>query len=208
MGYNHHTENYNSKQERKEKVLQLMQRGDYKAVIQEFEGIDEYREPLLVWIRPTLACLIFIQQEISKIGLSAISSVGCGCGTLEWLIQAATGVTVTGYEVNRIWWEGAHSTPHYINMEYVDEMDGKTCLIPASTALMFCYFNNLQYFHKYLQEYQGPCVILIGPVDGERHCEPEPKYLLEHKDWFLMDSMCLRGEDEIAVYVRREIGKE
>ena len=72
---------------------------------------------------------------MNKLGLRSISSVGCGCGTLEWLIQvgrgcpriprilrmftlfqAGTGVSVTGYEVNRIWWEGAHSTPHYIDM--------------------------------------------------------------------------------------------
>ena len=99
------------------------------------KGIDEYREPLLVWIRPTLASLTFIQQQVNKLGLGSISSVGCGCGTLEWLIQvcftklwlcsnssvilifqAATGIKVTGYEVNRIWWEGVHSTPHYIAM--------------------------------------------------------------------------------------------
>ena len=101
-------------------------------------------------------------------------------------------------------------------------MEGKTCLVPANTAIMFCYFNNLDYFHKYLQEYQGeeavdlssflssikpagPCVILIGPVDGERHCEPEPKYLMDHKDWFIIETMCLRGQDEVAVYGRRQI---
>ena len=85
---------------------------------------------------------------------------------------------------------------------------------------MFCYFNHLPYFHKYLQEYQGrlaslkswyssllclagPCVILIGPVDGERHCEPEPGYLMDHEDWVIKDKMSIRGEDEIAVYTRR-----
>ena len=26
------------------------------------------------------------------------------------------GLTVTGYEVNRIWWEGEHSTPHFIKI--------------------------------------------------------------------------------------------
>ena len=96
------TVEYTSKQERKEKVLQLIQKGDWRAVIQEYEvstcviylvmmcmvkGIDEYREPLLVWIRPTLACLTFIQQQLSMVGLDTVSSVGCGCGTLEWLLQ-------------------------------------------------------------------------------------------------------------------------
>jgi len=206
MGYNHHTEDYVTKKDRKEKVLEMMKNGDWKKVIQEFQGVDEYREPLLLWIRPTLACLTFIQQEIEKLGLSSVSSVGCGCGTLEWLLKAATGVCVTGYEVNRIWWEGGHSTPHYINMEYVDELEGKTCLIPANTAIMFCYFNNLPYFNKYLQEYQGPCVILIGPEDhAKRHCDPEPLYLEDCEDWRLTSKHRLEGDDLITVYVRREV---
>ena len=45
--------------------------------------------------------------------------------------------------------------------EYVDELEGKTCLVPASTAIMFCYFNNLDYFHKYLQEYKGEAAVVI-----------------------------------------------
>eukprot|EP00090_Calanus_glacialis_P008468 TRINITY_DN16819_c0_g1_i4.p1 TRINITY_DN16819_c0_g1~~TRINITY_DN16819_c0_g1_i4.p1 ORF type:complete len:206 (+),score=46.43 TRINITY_DN16819_c0_g1_i4:94-711(+) len=203
MGYDHHTEVYVTKKARKEKVLQLIEKGQWEAVLQEYENNDEYREPLLLWIRPTMACLTFIEEQMNKLGLRSISSVGCGCGTLEWLIQAGTGVSVTGYEVNRIWWEGAHSTPHYIDMEYLDEVEGKTCLIPANTALMFCYFNHLPYFHKYLQEYKGSCVILIGPIDGERHCEPEPGYLMGHKDWVIMGTMSIRGEDEISVYTRR-----
>ena len=34
-------------------------------------------------------------------------------------------------------------------------MEGKTCVIPDNTALMFCYFNNNQYFHQYLTQYRG-----------------------------------------------------
>ena len=82
-----------------------MENGDWRAVIQEFgvskedeeisqrfqtcfiQGEDKYREPLLVWIRPTLPSLTFIKEQVNRLGLSGISSVGCGCGTLEWLIQ-------------------------------------------------------------------------------------------------------------------------
>merc|ERR1719228_762155 len=203
MGYDHHTQDYFTKQERKEKVVRRMQEGDWEGVLEEFQSEDEYREPLLLWIRPTLATLTIIQSQVTSLGLSGISSVGCGCGTLEWLIQAGTGLCVKGYEVNRIWWEGVHSTPHFIDIEYVDEVEGKNCPIPATTALLFCYFNNLPYFHQYLLNFQGPCVILIGPVDGERHCEPEPGYLTDHEDWVLRDKMDIWGEDEIAVYTRR-----
>ena len=45
--------------------------------------------------------------------------------------------------------------------EYVDEVEEKTCVIPAQSALMFCYFNNNQYFHKYLDQYQGLAVLVL-----------------------------------------------
>ena len=102
-------------------------------------------------------------------------------------------------------------------------MEGKTCSIPASTAIMFCYFNSLEYFHKYLEEYQGellwqnnhfyqpsylhsgPCVILIGPEEhAKRHCDPEPLYLVDSEDWRLANQLRLEGDDLIAVYVRKE----
>ena len=87
MGYDHHTEDYFSKKERKEKVVKRMEEGDWEGVLQEFQSTDEYREPLLLWIRPTLASLYFIKEQIDYLGLAGISSVGCGCGTLEWLLQ-------------------------------------------------------------------------------------------------------------------------
>jgi len=54
---------------------------------------------------------------------------------------------------------------------------------------------------------QGSCVILIGPIDGARHCEPEPAYLeeLEDSGWTLHDSLDLRAEDQIAVYRRKQM---
>ena len=84
--------------------------------------------------------------------------------------------------------------------EYVDELDGRFCELPKSSAALFCYFNSLDLFHKYLDNFKGNrysflgelppvcwyfspplgfCVILIGPKDGQRHCEPEPRYLEE-----------------------------
>ena len=44
-----------------------------------------------MWIRPSLLSLEFIRQEVTSLGLEAVASVGCGCGTLEWLLQMATG---------------------------------------------------------------------------------------------------------------------
>ena len=73
----------------------------------------------------------------------------------EWLLQEAVQLRVTGYEVNRSWWEGNNSIPHFIDIQYCDELEDKTCRLPSHSALMFCYFNNLHYFHSYLEQYQG-----------------------------------------------------
>ena len=48
---------------RKEKVVEMMRNGEWRGVIKEFHGDDKYREPLLVWIRPTLHCLEFIRNS-------------------------------------------------------------------------------------------------------------------------------------------------
>jgi len=146
--------------------------------------------------------LLFFRQELQLLKISQISSIGCGCGTLEWLIQAATDIQVTGYEVNKTWWEGPHSTPHFIQLEFVNE-NGLKCIIEPNSALMFCYFNNIEFFHAYLKNYTGECVILIGPIDGKRHCEPGPDYLEKFAEfWFVKARMEISGGDEICVYQR------
>ena len=41
---------------------------------------------------------------------------------LEWLLQEAIGIKMTGYEVNRSWWEGAHSIPHFIDISELQKL--------------------------------------------------------------------------------------
>lgn len=198
-----YTENIVENQARKEKVYDMMRKGDWQAVCKEFHGPDEYREPLLVWVRPSQACLTWIHSELKKLGIYQVSSVGCGCGTFEWLLKEATGLKVRGFEVNRSWWEGTHSTPHFIDLEYVDEIEGQFCELPKESAALFCYFNNIGLFHRYLDNFKGVCVILIGPRDGRRHCDPEPRYLEEAAgEWALHATFHMTGDDEIAIYLR------
>ena len=120
-----------AKTRKKEAVVELMRSGDWLGVLQQFNS-EEYREPLLLWIRPTLSSLEFIRDSLSSLNLSAVSSVGCGCGTLEWLLAAATGLKVRGYEVNRMWWEGEHSTPHFIDIGLTILLRGETDVLLQS----------------------------------------------------------------------------
>ena len=48
----------------------------------------------------------------------------------------------------------------------------------------------------------GFCVILIGPKDGQRHCEPEPRYLEEECNdaWRLHVSItCLKSLQKLTL---------
>ena len=84
---------------------------------------------------------------------------------------------------------------------------GRIPTLDANSALLFCYFNNLEYFYQYLEAYQGQIVILIGPVDGLRHCEPEPHFLgQKHSDtWTLLEKHNIRNafEDLVCIYKRK-----
>ena len=63
--------------------------------------------------RHCLQCWVWVWHS----GVAAAGILGgCGGGDDYCVTQAATGVRVRGYEVNRQWWEGTHSTPHYITM--------------------------------------------------------------------------------------------
>ena len=74
---------------RKEKLIEMMKAGNWRGVLAEFTEDFCYREPLLVWIKPSLGCLQFIAAELGRLGLDNLSSVGCGCGTLLRKLTAA-----------------------------------------------------------------------------------------------------------------------
>ncbi len=56
--------------ERKQKMISLMEIGDWKSVLTEFDSDKGYREPLLVWIRPSIEMLKFVEQELFKLSIT------------------------------------------------------------------------------------------------------------------------------------------
>ena len=76
-----YTANYLEDKARRESVAEMMRIGDWRKVMDSFHGGEEARDPLLVWIRPSLQSLNFIKQQINGFGLNSIASIGCGCGT-------------------------------------------------------------------------------------------------------------------------------
>lgn len=45
----------------------------------------------ILWVWPNEEDIRFIQDYILKNGLKGVSSIGCGNGLLEWILQEATG---------------------------------------------------------------------------------------------------------------------
>ena len=43
-----------------------------------------------------------------------------------------------------------------IFLEYVDDK-GANLELPSDSALLFCYFNNLEFFNNYIKNYKGKC---------------------------------------------------
>ena len=83
-----YTANYLEDKARREAVVEMMRQGDWRGVMDSFHGGEEARDPLLVWVRPSLAALDFIKMQIRGLGLDSIASIGCGCGTLGERVRA------------------------------------------------------------------------------------------------------------------------
>ena len=73
---------------RMQKVYDLMREGEWKEVCEEFQGEDEYRETLLLWVRPsqvdqihistntkpnTQECLEWIGTKLHQLNISSVS---------------------------------------------------------------------------------------------------------------------------------------
>ena len=198
-------DDYFEKRSKKERLVASLIQGDSKTIFEAYDLDRDFHEPLLVWIRPSRDLIKFLDDQLSAVGISKLLSVGCGCGFLERLIDlTSTALSVSGLEVNSGWWESKYSTPHFIPLDYTEP--GLIPTLPEDAALMFCYFNNGDCFNEYLKAFSGNVVILIGPVDGQRHCDPEPYFLRDFNDsrWRLTATHDIRGEgrDHVAVYLR------
>ena len=67
MGMGKVIEEHFERQARKEKILECMREDNWKGVLDHFNTPgDKYHEPLLVWIRPSLVALKFIETELKR----------------------------------------------------------------------------------------------------------------------------------------------
>ena len=64
---------YFTKVERKKNLINFMENGDWQSVLDFYDKTEKYREPLLVWIRPSLDSLQFIETcLINNLGINKV----------------------------------------------------------------------------------------------------------------------------------------
>ena len=61
MTHNASEDDYFTKLERKKLILSFVENGEWKRVLEYYDTDFKFREPLLVWIKPSLDLLEFIE---------------------------------------------------------------------------------------------------------------------------------------------------
>ncbi|KAG6441639.1 hypothetical protein O3G_MSEX002012 [Manduca sexta] len=184
-------------------VLELYKDSKWRDIVDRYHDHPERNK--LLWVYPSGENFQFLKQCLEDLLCTNIVSIGCGSGLLEWIMSQATGIPVSGVEVDGAWWHCKYAPPTFIPLLFTPmEIDKEiiTLLSKPHTALMFCYFNARAAFENYLNKFSGNVLIIIGPGEGKGvHTEPRP--FEEVDNWKLYKWQEVRqSRDFIAVYVR------
>lgn len=108
-----------------------------------------------------------------------------------------------GYEIDQGWWESKYSPPTFWSDVICIDPKQLPSFEP-SFALLFCYFNDVAAFERYLNAFEGNCVVLIGPdeTEKERYCDPLPFFLRDHSKWRVHSTWLSKWRDAIVIYER------
>ncbi|XP_038221630.1 uncharacterized protein LOC119839438 [Zerene cesonia] len=190
-------------------VLDLHKRGDWKTITRKYHDYPEKNK--LLWVYPSEENFEFIKCKLLELNCSKILSVGCGSGLLEWMIDRATGISVSGIEVDGTWWKCRYAPPTFIDLLITSPvLEKDTNTIEAlkncyNTALLFCYFNDGYAFSNYLEHFSGNVLIIIGPDKDGVHTNPKPFEDI-NDEWKLYAAQEVRdSKDFIAIYCKNKI---
>ncbi|XP_014280628.1 uncharacterized protein [Halyomorpha halys] len=185
-----------------EEVIENFLKGDWETVI---EAQALLNEPYFLWPKPRKHDLYFIVDSMKILHIERILSIGCGSGLLEWLLMAASDLKVTGIEIDKNYWKSKYARKCFIDLVFPQDEAFSEIICKENNALMFCYFNNMDAFLKYLSVYPGHCLIIIGPENCGKHTEPCPFDENIPNEWELWKSREISTTgDFISIYIKRK----
>ncbi|KAL4703196.1 hypothetical protein ACJJTC_004872 [Scirpophaga incertulas] len=186
-------------------IEELYKSKNWKKIVETYHNHPERNRVL--WVYPSEENFVFLKACLNELHNDSVLSIGCGSGLLEWMITEATGIPVSGVEIDKAWWHCKYAPPTFIPLiltskEPEDRLKQRLHQ-SDNTALLFCYFNNRTSFEEYIKYYSGNTLIIIGPGDGKNvHTDPKPFDDIE-EPWKLYKSQEVRdSKDFIAVYCK------
>ncbi|KAL0831785.1 hypothetical protein ABMA28_001323 [Loxostege sticticalis] len=189
-------------------IIDLQREKKWKEIVERYHDHPDRNK--LLWVFPSKENFEFLKERLQRLCCDGVLSVGCGSGLLEWMITEATGIPVSGVEIDGAWWHCKYAPPTFIPLLFTaNELDKDIQSLlqeSHSTALLFCYFNNRQAFNEYLKYFSGNVIVIIGPADGKGvHTDPKP-FGDVPEEWKLYDSQEVRdSKDFIAIYRRNSV---
>ncbi|XP_058449153.1 uncharacterized protein LOC131429120 [Malaya genurostris] len=157
------------------KISECIASKDWRKVINIGQASSFEERVKYLWVWPLEKDLEKIHACFSRFDINRLLSIGCGTGLLEWLIHSATGIHISGVELDERWWRSKYATKTYIPLVFAETQCNVIQGQPLWDSIMFCYFNNGPAFCEYMDNFNGKYVIIVGPRDGQGiHTDPLP----------------------------------
>lgn len=67
----------------------LIVTGDWRGIVHLYD--NGFCDEKLLWFQPNTDGMSFLKKNLADLGVKGVSSIGCGTGLLEWLINSSTG---------------------------------------------------------------------------------------------------------------------
>lgn len=76
-----------------EKVIMLFNENKWEEIL----DLKDNNNNSVMWVWPSKENLYFIKKYVLQNGCNGVTSIGCGCGLFEWLLNACTGRKLARY---------------------------------------------------------------------------------------------------------------
>lgn len=81
-----------------DEVLSLYENNKWSDILNLKVNLWDDKVHSLLWVWPSLENLLFMKGIVNSFNLQGVSSIGCGSGMFEWLLQKSTGNNLNIYK--------------------------------------------------------------------------------------------------------------